>query len=63
MKRQNKTMKHKSKHRVFLFIVKIKIKYLNNFIKTNLGQYLSKHVFKEQAILDEILQEHENTQY
>ena len=30
MKRQNKSMKHKSKHRVFLFI-KIKIK---NFIKT-----------------------------
>ena len=31
MKRQNKSMKHKSKHRVFLFI---KIKYSNNFIKT-----------------------------
>ena len=27
MKRQNKTMKHKSKHGVFLFIVKRKIKY------------------------------------
>ena len=39
MKRQNKTMKHTSKHRVFLFIVKRKIKYLNNFIKKKLVQY------------------------
>ena len=39
MKSQNKTMKHKSKHRVFLFFVKIKLKYLNNFIKTNLVQF------------------------
>ena len=31
---KNETMKHKSKHRVFLFIVKRKIKDLNNLIKT-----------------------------
>ena len=47
MKRQNKTMKHKSKHKVpvFLLIVKLKIKYLNNFIQTNLVQYSSKPYF------------------
>ena len=33
MKRQNKTMTHKSKHRVFLIIVKRHIKYLNNLEK------------------------------
>ena len=43
MKRQNKSMQHKSKHRVFLFI-KIKIKYLNNFIKT-FGTVLIKTIF------------------
>ena len=32
-------LKHKSRHRVYLFIVKIKIKYLNNFTITNLVQY------------------------
>lgn len=39
MKRQNKTMNYKRKHRVCLFIVKIKMKYVNNFIETNLVQY------------------------
>ena len=49
-------MKHNSKHRVFLFIVKREIKYLNTFIKTNLVQYLSKPYFiQEQGILDENL--------
>ena len=38
-KRQNKTIKHKSNHKVFLFIVKGKMKYLYNFIKTKLVQY------------------------
>ena len=39
VKRQNKTIKHKRKHREFWFIVRRKIIYLNNFMKTNLIRY------------------------
>ena len=50
-------MNHKSKHRVFLLI--IKIKYLNNFIKTNLVQYSSKPYF----ILDLRLRENTRREF
>ena len=59
VKRQNKTIKHKRKHREFWFIVRRKIIYLNNFMKTNLIRYYSKPYFilkvKEDGILNENL--------
>ena len=55
-KLQNKTIKHKSKHKVFLFIVKGKMKYLYNFIKNKLEQYEFKpNFFLNEGIPEENL--------
>ena len=64
-KRQNKTIKHKSKHKVFLFIVKGKMKYLYNFIKTKFqnNMNLNQTFFLNEDIPEENLQDHVNTQY
>ena len=45
MKCQNKTMKHKSKHRVFLFIVKRKNKIFKQFHQNQFSTVLIKTTF------------------
>ena len=45
MKCENKTMKHKSKHRVFLFIVKRKNKIFKQFHQNKFSTVLIKTTF------------------